>query len=106
MTTANGADKLRYPVIDEFAKQRSYSTPTIAWTQDQWIINEFQKVTRAAKKLPDKKINFYKEINKIRKAALTYGSHDLITALADVLGKDFKFVAYKTVQTLKYLKEN
>lgn len=74
--------------MDDFAKKRSYATPTIAWTQDQWIINDFSKVTRAAKKLPDKQINFYKEINKIRKAALSYGFFDLVEALAEVLERE------------------
>jgi len=74
--------------MDDFAKRRSYSTPTIAWTQDSWITNDFSKVVRSAKKLPDKQVNFYKEINKIRKAALSYGFHDLIGALAEVLDRE------------------
>lgn len=88
LTLKSNTDKIAFPVSDEFAKKRSYATPTIAWTQDQWIINDFIKVTRAAKKLPDKQLNFYKEVNKIRRAALSYGFHDLIDALAEVLERE------------------
>ena len=88
VTHHSSPDKIRYPIQDDFAKKRSYATPTIAWTQDQWISNDISKVTRAAKKLPERQQNFYKEINKIRKAALSYGFPDLIDALAEVLARE------------------
>lgn len=58
MVFADSSAKQDYPLVDDFAKRRSYATPTIVWSKDNWIIADLQKAHRAAKKLPDKQGKF------------------------------------------------
>jgi hypothetical protein len=55
---SDSSAKQDYPLVDDFAKRRSYATPTIVWSKDNWIIADLQKAHRAAKKLPDKQGKF------------------------------------------------
>ena len=49
---------------------------------------DLQKVIRHARKLPDKQQQFYKELNRIRKAALSFGFIELLEAIAQMLERE------------------
>ena len=76
---------IEFPVTDKSAPRRSYSVATIAWTKDKNVSSDVTKLMRAARKLPDKSPHFYKELNKIRRACLSYGFTDLIEGIAQCL---------------------
>ena len=97
---ADSSAKQDYPLVDDFAKRRSYATPTIVWSKDNWIIADLQKAHRAAKKLPDKQgkfslrnyfynkaprktyqAAFYKEVNRISKACCVYSNDSVLEGL-------------------------
>ena len=49
---------------------------------------DLQKVIRHARKLPDKQQQFYKELNRVRKAALSFGFNELLEAMASMLERE------------------
>lgn len=49
---------------------------------------DLQKVLRHARKLPDKQQQFYKELNRVRKAALSFGFTGLLEAMATMLERE------------------
>lgn len=53
-----------------------------------YVQADIQKVVRFAKKLPDKETLFYKEVNRVKKAALSYGFTALIQGLSDILERE------------------
>ncbi|KAG8145213.1 hypothetical protein E2320_013568 [Naja naja] len=49
---------------------------------------DVQKILRNARKLPEKTLTFYKELNRLRKAALAFGFLDLLKGVADILERE------------------
>ncbi|XP_059125029.1 integrator complex subunit 14 [Peromyscus eremicus] len=49
---------------------------------------DVQKILRNARKLPEKTQTFYKELNRLRKAALAFGFLDLLKGVADMLERE------------------
>ncbi|KAH8238878.1 hypothetical protein KR038_005724 [Drosophila bunnanda] len=70
------------------ADRRSYSQSSVVWIRQASLQSDVQKVLRHAKKMPDKTQNFYKELNRIRRAALALGFVELLEALAMLLEKE------------------
>ncbi|XP_002074266.2 integrator complex subunit 14 [Drosophila willistoni] len=71
------------------AERRSYSQSSVVWIRQASLQSDVQKVLRHAKKMPDKTQHFYKELNRIRRAALALGFVELLEALAMLLEKEF-----------------
>ncbi|ALC38028.1 CG4785 [Drosophila busckii] len=74
-----------FPVRSE---RRSYSQSSVVWIRKASLQSDVQKVLRHAKKMPDKTQHFYKELNRIRRAALALGFVELLEALAMLLEKE------------------
>ncbi|KAH8391951.1 hypothetical protein KR215_010727 [Drosophila sulfurigaster] len=70
------------------AERRSYSQSSVVWIRQASLQSDVQKVLRHAKKMPDKTQHFYKELNRIRRAALALGFVELLEALALLLEKE------------------
>jgi hypothetical protein len=49
---------------------------------------DIQKVLRTARKLPEKQQQFYKELNRLRKAALSFGFYEVLQSLAQLLERE------------------
>ena len=94
-----------FPVCDEFARKRSYSTPTIAWTKDKSVTSDVTKLMRAARKLPDKAPHFYKELNKIRRACLSYGFFGLLDGIVQCLEFEQKVLAETKPQAVEAIQK-
>lgn len=62
--------------------KRSYSLNCVVWIKSPGLQADIQKVLRHAKKLPDKTPSFYKELNRICKAALAMGFLELLEGMA------------------------
>ena len=47
----------------------------------------FQKILRHAKKLPEKSLHFYKELNRLKRAALYIGFYELLEGCAAIFDR-------------------
>lgn len=74
-----------FPVKSE---KRSYSQNYIVWINQSSLQSDVQKVLRHAKKMPEKTTQFYKELNRVRRAALCIGFTSLLEAMATIFEKE------------------
>lgn len=87
-----------FPV--ETSRRRSYhSQASVVWVKSSGLQADIQKLMRYARKLPDKINQFYKELNRIRRAALCYSYFDLLDGIADLLEKEID--SYNTDATMQ-----
>jgi hypothetical protein len=79
-------------ILDRPANSRntskSYSSNNVIWLDPESVQADVQKVVRYARRGPDKAPQFYKELNRIRRAALSYGFFDVLAGLAIILEKE------------------
>ncbi|XP_052861726.1 integrator complex subunit 14 [Anopheles cruzii] len=68
--------------------KRSYSQNIVVWIRQAGLQSDIQKVLRHAKKLPEKTQHFYKELNRIRRAALSLGFVELLEGLAHIFERE------------------
>ncbi|KAG4069438.1 hypothetical protein HA402_001737 [Bradysia odoriphaga] len=68
--------------------KRSYSQNCVVWIKQAGLQSDIQKVLRHAKKLPEKTQNFYKELNRIRRAALSLGFVELLDGLSSLFERE------------------
>lgn len=68
-----------FPVKPE---KRSYSMNNVVWIRQYALQSDIQKLLRHSKKMPEKTGNFYKELNKIRRCALSLGFITLLEFLS------------------------
>lgn len=67
---------------------KSYSSNNVIWLDPESVQADVQKIVRHAKRAPDKAPHFYKELNRIRRAAISYGFYDVLFGLADILERE------------------
>lgn len=67
---------------------KSYSSNSVIWLDPESVQADVQKIVRHAKRSPDKAPHFYKELNRIRRAAISYGFYDVLLGLADILERE------------------
>lgn len=70
------------------ASSRSYSSNNVIWLDPESVQADVQKIVRHAKRTPDKAPHFYKELNRIRRAAISYGFFDVLHGLASILERE------------------
>ncbi|CAL1538840.1 unnamed protein product [Lymnaea stagnalis] len=68
--------------------KRSYAQSCVVWIKPSGLQSDIQKVLRHARKLPEKIHQFYKELNRTRRAALSFGFHILLDAMASMLERE------------------
>ncbi|KAG7301187.1 hypothetical protein JYU34_014035 [Plutella xylostella] len=68
---------------------RSYSGGGgAAWSRPHALLADVQKVLRHARKLPDKTPHLYKELNRLRRAAISLGFSELLTCVGAALERE------------------
>uniref|UniRef100_T1JDL9 Integrator complex subunit 14 n=1 Tax=Strigamia maritima TaxID=126957 RepID=T1JDL9_STRMM len=70
------------------SEKRSYAQGCVVWIRQSGLQADIQKILRYARKLPEKTQNFYKELNRLRKAALAYGFLELLERMASILERE------------------
>lgn len=70
------------------AEKRSYTQNAPSWIRQVGLQSDIQKILRHARKLPDKTQNFYKEVNRLRRAAASIGFIELLEGLACILERE------------------
>lgn len=88
MDDALPGENLSFPVKP--TEKRSYSQNIVGgcWIRQAGLQSDIQKVLRHAKKLPEKTQHFYKELNRIKRAALSLGFVELLDGLAIILERE------------------
>ncbi|KAF2361296.1 hypothetical protein FHG87_007949 [Trinorchestia longiramus] len=69
-------------------EKRSYNQACVVWVRAGGLQSDVQKILRHARKLPDKTNSFYKELNRVRRAALQYGFPALLQGLSSILERE------------------
>ncbi|XP_044744686.1 integrator complex subunit 14-like isoform X3 [Coccinella septempunctata] len=69
-------------------EKRSYSQNGVVWIRPSGLQSDIQKILRHARKLPEKTQQFYKELNRLRKAAISLGFLELLLALATIFEQE------------------
>ena len=64
----------------------------------------FQKILRHARKLPEKSLHFYKELNRLKRAALYIGFYELLEGCAAIFdrGKNQTDLRYRDNENYEY----
>ncbi|XP_041364746.1 integrator complex subunit 14-like [Gigantopelta aegis] len=83
-----GEDDSKTPFPVRPAEKHSYAQSCVVWIKPSGLQADLQKVLRHARKLPDKQQQFYKELNRIRRAALAFGFYELLEAMAAMLERE------------------
>ena len=60
----------------------SYSSAPVVWIKVDRLHFDVQKVLRQARKMPEKSVHFYRELNRLKRAALCIGFHGLLEGIA------------------------
>ncbi|XP_066599693.1 integrator complex subunit 14 [Prorops nasuta] len=83
---SNSSNVLNFPVRP--AEKRSYTQYAPSWIRQVGLQSDIQKILRHARKLPEKTQNFYKEVNRLRRAASSMGFIELLESLACILERE------------------
>ncbi|KAL1463748.1 hypothetical protein WDU94_015473 [Cyamophila willieti] len=69
-------------------EKKSYALNAVNWIRQASLQSDIQKILRHARKLPDKTVQFYKELNKLKRAAISYGFLELFDGLAAIFERE------------------
>lgn len=83
-----GDDDSKSPFPLQPKSKRSYAQNVTVWIKPSGLQTDVQKILRNARKLPEKTQTFYKELNRLRKAALAFGFLELLKGVADMLDRE------------------
>ncbi|XP_064474266.1 integrator complex subunit 14-like [Ornithodoros turicata] len=84
--SCSGTEAASLPVKPVY--KHSYSQNSVVWIRQSDLQADIQKILRHARKLPEKTANFYKELNRLRRAALSLGFHELLEGMATILERE------------------
>ncbi|XP_037086232.1 integrator complex subunit 14-like [Pollicipes pollicipes] len=76
------------PFPIKVSRKRSYQQTCVTWIKQSGLHSDVQKVLRHARKLPEKTQHFYKELNRVRSAALAFGFHEALESVACILERE------------------
>ena len=71
-----------------FGHKPSYSSSPVVWIRQASLQTDVQKVLRHARKMPEKTQHFYRELNRIKKAALSIGFYELLEGIASIFDRE------------------
>uniref|UniRef100_A0AAY4D908 Integrator complex subunit 14 n=1 Tax=Denticeps clupeoides TaxID=299321 RepID=A0AAY4D908_9TELE len=83
-----GEDDSKSPFPLQPKNKRSYAQNVTVWIKANGLQTDVQKILRNARKLPEKTQTFYKELNRLRKAALAFGFWELLKGVAELLERE------------------
>jgi len=68
--------------------KKSYSQANTVWIRRAGLQSDIQKILRHSRKIPEKTQQFYKELNRLRRAAICFGFVELLDTLAGILERE------------------
>ncbi|ELU02608.1 hypothetical protein CAPTEDRAFT_229105 [Capitella teleta] len=87
-TPPYGEDSNKSPFPVRPSERRSYAQNCVVWIKHSGLQADIQKMLRNARKLPEKQPHFYKELNRVRRAALSFGFYELLESAAQLLERE------------------
>lgn len=94
-----------FPVLP--SQRRSYnSQANVVWIKPSGLQSDVQKLLRYAKRLPEKQGQFYKELNRLRRAALCYSYLGLLDVLASMLDKECHKATDEVARQLRHASQS
>lgn len=84
----NATTQEPFPVKLASGHKPSYSSSPVVWIKQSSLQSDIQKVLRHARKMPEKSPHFYKELNRIKKAALSVGFYELLEGIATIFDRE------------------
>ena len=78
----------KHAEVERRPKSYQQGQQVTVWIKQNSMQSDIQKILRLAKRLPDKASNFYKELTKFRKAALSLGFYSALDALGVLLERE------------------
>jgi len=75
-----------FPVKSD--RKPSYSSGPVVWIKNNGLHSDIQKVLRHARKLPEKTVQFYKELNRLKRAAVCLGFYELLEGVAQICERE------------------
>jgi len=103
-TTGTVNDNLNGPGISSKQKP-SYAANCTSWLQPYGLQSDVQKLVRYMKKLPDRHVPFYQEVNRVCQYALALGYIDLLDGLAGLLETESASAAPAVQKHCKHIAE-
>jgi len=91
---------IRDKITNNRGPVKSYSSNNVIWLDPESVQADVQKIVRHAKRSPDKAPHFYKELNRIRRAAISYGFYDVLFGLAAILEREKRICKSANQETL------
>jgi len=85
-SAVNETTQSPFPVRSD--RKPSYSAAPVVWIKQSGIQSDIQKVLRHARKLPEKTTQFYKELNRLQKAAVCMGFYELLEGVAQICERE------------------
>lgn len=79
---------------------KSYSSNNVIWLDPESVQADVHKIVRHAKRAPEKALNFYRELNRIRRAAISYGFYDILFGLASILEREQRVMRQDTSKNI------
>ena len=67
---------------------KSYSSNSVIWLDAESVQADLQKVIRHARRLPERASHFVKELNRVRRAAISYGYYDVLDGLTSMIERE------------------
>lgn len=86
--SADLPQSIREKITSNRGPLKSYSSNNVIWLDPESVQADVQKIVRHAKRTLDKAPTFYKELNRIRRAAISYGFYDVLFGLANILERE------------------
>ena len=83
MSELSGLPEDHFPVRASAIKP-SYSSSPVVWIENQSLLHDIQRILRHSRKLPEKVTHFYKELNRLKRAACCLGFYELLDGVATI----------------------
>ena len=87
LTTTTSESSSHFPVKAS-SHRPSYSAAPVVWIKHASLHSDIQKILRHARKLPEKSLQFYKELNRLKRAALCIGFYELLEGCAAIFDRE------------------
>lgn len=86
-----GAAPKEFPVVAS-GHRPSYSCSPVTWLLHSYIQTDVQKILRHARKMPDKTSHFYKDMNRLKRGALSFGFTELLDRMVDIFNREIELM--------------
>ena len=81
-------ETLQEPFPVKASRKPSYSSAPVVWIKPAALHSDVQKILRHARKMADKTAHFYKELNRLKRNAVSLGHYELLESVASTFDRE------------------